>query len=91
MKRAIPDNPSPADRRLVARRIRLLPLMRRDGSGEIDWPVIAGKLADELRIVAARLADDPAATDADRERVARSRAVVRDYDTAARAERECVL
>ena len=85
------ENPPAAERRAIQRHIRLLPLMRRDRPGVLDWPTLARRLADELSAMADRMADDPRATDADRERLARARAVVRDYGTAARVERECVL
>ena len=85
------DNPPAAERRAIERRIRLLPLMQRDQPGVLDWPTLARRLADELSAMADRMADDPRATDADRERLARARAVVRDYGTAARVEPECVL
>ena len=89
--RRLRENPPPAERREISRRIRLAPLCRRDAPGVLDWPTLARRLADELSAMADRMADDPRATDADRERLARARAVVRDYGTAARVEPECVL
>jgi hypothetical protein len=86
--RRSPNDPPPHERHDIERRIRRLPLMRHDAPGLLDWPRLAQRLAEELRIVAARLAGDPAATDADRERIERSRAVVRDYERAAAVEKE---
>ena len=79
------ENPPAAERRRIARRIALMPFLRRDGSGGINWHVIASRLADELRGMAARLASDPQATPADQERVTRCRSAVHDYDVAADA------
>lgn len=79
------DNPTPAERRDIEHRIRLLPLMRRDAPGVVDWPGVAGRLADELAAMARRLDDDDA-TDADRERIARAAVVIRDYREALAAE-----
>jgi hypothetical protein len=78
------DNPPAAERRAIERRINLLPLMQRDQPGVLDWPTLARRLADELAAMAARLADDPRATESDRERLERARAVVADYRTASR-------
>ena len=78
------DNPTAAERAQIDRDIRLLPLCRRDAPGVLDWPALAGRLAAELAELAARLEHDPTATEADRERVQRARAVVRDYETVSR-------
>jgi hypothetical protein len=78
------DNPPAAERAAIERRIKLLPLMQRDAPGVLDWPTLARRLADELAAMAARLADDPHATESDIERLERARAVVRDYQTASR-------
>lgn len=78
------NNPPAAERRAIERRIRLLPLMQRDCPGTLDWPTLARRLADELSLLAARLADDPRATESDIERLERARAVVADYRTASR-------
>jgi len=76
--------PTSAERAEINRRIRLTPLCRRDQPGELDWPTLARRLAGELSELAMRMEGDPAATAADRERVERARAVVKNYQTAAR-------
>ena len=73
--------PTSAEVAEIKRRIRLTPLCRRDRPGELDWPTLARRLAEELSLLAARLADDPRATESDIERLERARAVVRDYRT----------
>lgn len=85
MRRRIPDNPTAADRKEVAWRIRLLPLMRRDQPGVLDWPTLAQRLADELTAITARLSAARGLTDADAERIARAEIVLRDFQTAAAA------
>jgi hypothetical protein len=82
-QRRSPDEPSDEERRAIEYRIRLLPLMRRDAPGVLDWAGMAGRLAAELRMLARRLGDDQGATDADRERIERAEVVLRDYQTAA--------
>lgn len=82
------DNPTAAERAEIARRVRLLPMCRRDAPGVLDWPALARRLAGELEELAARLADDPRATAADQERVERARAVVADYQLADRESDE---
>lgn len=77
-------DPTAAERAEIRRRTRLTPLCRRDQPGVLDWPTLARRLADELAAMAARLADDPNATESDIERLERARAVVRDYRTASR-------
>jgi hypothetical protein len=84
IRRRTADNPTAAERSAIERRIALLPLMQRDAPGLLDWPALARSLADELAAMAARLAGDPLATDGDRERLERARAVVADYRTASR-------
>ena len=81
-RRRTPNNPTAAERVQIERRIRLLPLMDRTAPGTLDWPTLAGRLAEELGCIAARLADVPGASDADREHVERARIVLRDYRTA---------
>lgn len=82
--RQLRDNPPAAERRAIERRIKLLPLMQRDCPGVLDWPTLARRLADELSAMAARMADDPRASESDRERLERALAVVADYRTASR-------
>lgn len=86
-RRRIPDNPTAADRKEVARRIRLLPLMRRDAPGVLDWPTLAGRLAEELNATTSRLSAARGLTEADAERIARAEIVLRDFRTAAAAEK----
>lgn len=85
--RRSPDNPPPAERREIEHRIRLLPLMRRDAPGVLDWPALAARLAEELGGTSQRLAAARDLTDADAEQVARAALVLRDYRRAAAAER----
>lgn len=80
------NDPPPEVRRDIERRIRLLPLMRRDQPGVLDWPALAARLAEELAAVAAGLAAGRDLTEADAERVARAEVVLRDYRKAATAE-----
>lgn len=84
--RRIGDNPGAEERRDIRRRIRLLPLMRRDIPGVLDWPALAGRLAAELAATSQRLAAARDLTDADAERIARASVVLRDFRTAAAAE-----
>jgi hypothetical protein len=84
IRQRIRDNPTAAERAAIQRRIKLLPLMQRDQPGVLDWPTLARRLADELSAMAARMADDPHASESDRERLERARAVVADYQTASR-------
>lgn len=81
-RRRPPENPTTDERAQIARDIAMLPLCRRDAPGVLDWPKLARRLAGELAELAARLEHDPAATEADRERVLRARAVVADFHTA---------
>jgi hypothetical protein len=85
--RRIGDNPGAEERRDIRRRIRLLPLMRRDTPGVLDWPALAARLAEELDATSQRLAAARDLTDADAERIARASVVLRDYQTAAAAEK----
>ena len=87
-RRRIRDEPPAAERAEIARSIGLLPLMRRDQPGVLDWPGIAGRLAEELAAMAARLSDDPRATAADLERIDRASVVLRDYQTARASDAE---
>ncbi len=82
MPRRIPDNPTAAERQKITQRIRTLPLMRRDAPGVLDWPALAGRLAEQLGAVVQRLAAGREMTDADAERIARAEVVLRDYRTA---------
>lgn len=82
-RRRSPDNPTAAERCQIERRIRLLPLMQRNVAGAIDWPTLAGRLAEELAAITQRLGAARGLTDADRERVARAEVVLRDYQMAA--------
>lgn len=81
------DNPTEAERRDIRRRIRLLPLMRRDVPGVLDWSALAARLAEELAATSQRLAAARDLTDADAEQVARATVVLRDFQTAAAAEK----
>lgn len=81
-----PDEPTPAERLKIERHIRLLPLMRRDAPGLLDWPAIAARLAEELTTLAGRLAGAGDLTDADAERIDRASIVLRDYQLAVAAE-----
>jgi len=85
-RRELRENPPAAERAAIERSIRLLPLCRRGVPGEIDWPAIASRLASELAAAIGRLSSDPAATEADVERAARSAAVLKDFRAAAAAE-----
>ena len=76
------DEPSAAERAAIERRKRLVHLGYRDAPGVLDWPTLARRLADELSAMAARLADDPTATESDIERLQRARAVVADFKAA---------
>ena len=78
------DEPSAAEREQIDRRKRLVHLGYRDQPGVLDWPTLARRLADELSAMAARMADDPRASESDRERLERARAVVADFRTASR-------
>lgn len=87
-RRELVENPPAAERRAIKRRIRLLPLMRREAPGEIDWPLLAGRMAVELSAMVARLDGDPVASEADQERAARGHLVLRDFRAAVAAEIE---
>jgi hypothetical protein len=87
-RRRIPDEPTAAERADIARRITLLPLMRRDRPGVLDWPGIAERLAEELAALSARLAGDPQASAADHERLDRAAVVLRDYRAVRAADDE---
>jgi hypothetical protein len=87
-KKRSPDEPPAAERADISRRIRLLPLCRRDQPGVIDWPRIAGRLAEELATISQRLADDPHASAGDHERVGRATTAIRDYQTARAADHD---
>ena len=78
------EEPSAAEREQIDRRKRLVHLGYRDAPGVLDWPTLARRLADELSAMAARMADDPRASESDRERLERARAVVADFRTASR-------
>ena len=78
------EEPSAAEREQIDRRKRLVHLGYRDAPGVLDWPMLARRLADELSAMAARMADDPRASESDRERLERARAVVADFRTASR-------
>ncbi len=76
------NEPSAAEREQIDRRKRLVHLGYRDAPGVLNWPSLARRLADELSAMAARLADDPTATESDIERLERARAVVADFKAA---------
>ena len=80
-----PDEPTPAERLKIERHIELLPLMRRDAPGLLDWPAIAARLAEQLDATTKRM---PAGsmTDADAEQIQRAHLVLRDYQRAVAAE-----
>lgn len=86
-RRRIADNPPVAERREIEQRIRLLPLMRRDAPGVLDWPTLAGRLAEELGAMTSRVSAARGLTEADAERIARAEIVLRDFRTAAAAEK----
>lgn len=85
-KRRSPDNPPEAERRSIERRIRLLPLMRRDAPGVLDWPTLAARLAEELGATIKRLAAGCDLTDADAERIERAETALRDFRRASAAD-----
>lgn len=85
-RRRIADNPPAAERQEIEQRIALLPLMRRDSPGVLDWPTLAGRLAEQLAAATQRLQAARGLTDADRERIARAQIVLRDYRTLAGAD-----
>ena len=78
------EEPSAAEREQIDRRKRLVHLGYRDAPGVLDWTTLARRLADELSAMAARMADDPRASESDRERLERARSVVADFRTASR-------
>lgn len=83
------DNPTAGERREIQRRIELLPLMRRDAPGTLDWAALAGRLAEQLSETTRRLAASPALSEADAEQVTRAAVVLGDYQTASAADDGC--
>ena len=87
-RRSDPNEPPAEARAEIERNIAMARLWRRDSPGLLGWPMLAGRLAEELRDLAARLADHPEATAADLERCQRARVVMDDYAAASEAERD---
>lgn len=63
-----------------------MPLMRRDALGAIDWPAIAGRLAEVLTATTRRLAGAAQVSEQDGEQIARAEVVLLDYRRAAATE-----
>ena len=82
MKTPDPNEPTAAERASIDRRIGLLPIMRRDQPGVIDWPRIAARLAEALTATTARLSSDPTLTEGDLERIDRAGIALREFDAA---------